>query len=574
MVSFRFRRPESGSTKIALGNIVDAQRARAWLATVVPLESGSNLTLVAELIGELMEGSLPAERKYQVLEPLRSSLCGILLERVRSIEYRSVPLSMADAEQMWALIDTVESLREGYEYLITRLGDAPLASMVEGRDAKIEIDPPPTRVMALARALDLNALVLLFYQRMRVAIPERLWDQHCRLAQLARQLKCHSDVVDDPLKVSLAETPRAAFNIPVLVALADPTALTPQEFQALVNCAVRWGGKVGYRIDSASELGTLPQRPAINPGPMVSLASEEHLVRLDTQKLLQSVARRIEYLDDGKSPQSIGMGEAISQQSARALLNDMLRHWGTVSPESIEFPDQNWRPSPSEFALAVVGLAAPSTAPAASGSVQPQGGSSYDYLRMRDDALTKGADEQERHQIMSLLEDAETWSVVGETADSVLCLRRHTRPGLSLGHVVGVKLGGKVSNVPFLLGAVQGLQQGINDDHEGVARPASTHLVRVRLLPGMPRVVKAAVDQIEIEGVFLMLPGNDASASVENVWDRARHSSAGFSLVVPLATYRPARILRVVAGGLAAVVRLEDLISRGLDFDQVSFTLV
>ena len=42
MVSFRFRRPESGSNNAALANIVDAQRARAWLATVVPLESGDN----------------------------------------------------------------------------------------------------------------------------------------------------------------------------------------------------------------------------------------------------------------------------------------------------------------------------------------------------------------------------------------------------------------------------------------------------------------------------------------------------------------------------------------------------
>jgi hypothetical protein len=573
MVAFRFRRSETSGSKTALGNIIDAQRARAWLATVVPLESGNNLDLVAELIGELMEGGLPAERKYHVLEPLRASLSGVLIERVRSIEYRSVPISTADAEHMWALLDTVEDLREAYEMLITRLGDAPLSALVDNaRDAKMDLPPMPTRVMALARALDLNAQVLLFYQRMRVAIPERLWDQHCRLAQLARQLKCHSDVVDDPLHVSLAETPRAAFNIPILVALADPTALTPQEFQALVNCSVRWAGKVGFRIDSASELGAPPQRPANNPGPMVALASEEHLVRLDTQKLLASVARRLEFLDDGKSPQSIGMGEAITAQAARTLLQDLIEHWGQVSPESIEFPDQNWRQSPSEFALAVVGLAAP--VESVSGSVQAQGGSSYDYLRMRDDALTRGADDLERAQIMSLLDDAETWSVLGETGDSVLCLRRHTRPGLSLGHVLGVKLGGKASAVPFLLGAVQGLQQGINDDHEGVARPATTHLVRIRLLPGMPRVVKAAVDQVELDGVFLMLPGNDPNASIDNIWERVRATPDAYSLVVPLATYRPGRIVRVVAGGLASVVRLSELMSRGLDFDQVSFTLL
>jgi hypothetical protein len=576
MVSFRFRRSDDTASKSALANIVDAQRARAWLSTVVPLETGNNLHLVAELIGELMEGNVPNERKYQVLEPLRAGLSGILVERVRSIEYRSVPITLGEAEQMWSLVDTVEDLREAYEMLITRLGDTPLAKLVDtpARDARDAGPPAPTRTMALLRALDLNAQVLLFYQRMRVAVPERIWDQHCRMAQLARQLQCHNDVIEDPLKLSLTETARAAFVVPVLVALADPTALTPQEFQALVNCAVRWAGKVGYRIDSASQMGGPAPKPANNPGPVVSLAGDEHLVRLDTQKLLKSVARRVDYLDEGKSPQSIGLGEAVGFASARQLLASLQRNWGRVAPESIEFPEHNWRPSQSEFALTVVGLSAPPEAPAPGTAAPGKGASSYEYMRMRDDALTQSADDADREQMGRLLEDAETWTVLGETGDSVLCLRRHTRPGLSLGHIVGIKLGGKASAVPFLLGAVQGLQQGINDDHEGVARPATTHLVRVRLLPGIPHIVKAAVDQVQLDGVFLMIPSKEPNQSIETVWERARLSSDDFSLVVPLATFRPARIVRVVAGGLAAVVRLNELMSRGLDFDQVSFTMV
>jgi len=71
-----------------------------------------------------------------------------------------------------------------------------------------------------------------------------------------------------------------------------------------------------------------------------------------------------------------------------------------------------------------------------------------------------------------------------------------------------------------------------------------------------------------------MLPGNDPNASIENIWERVRVTPDAFSLVVPLATYRPGRIVRVVAGGLASVVRLSELMSRGLDFDQVSFTLL
>lgn len=569
----RFRRSNDKQTRQELSAIQDASACKAWLATFAAFENADNLRRVAEFIGELMEGQIAPARKYEVIDRVRVGLYSAARERVRDNDLRTVPLTSAESEPVWALIDTLEDLREAYELLITRLATASAGVVPALNGASpSEAGSPPSKITALHRALDLNAHVLVLYSRMRVAVPERLWDQHCRMGQLARQLGCQNEKIGDPLRATLTETCREAFNIPLLLALADPTMLSQQEFTAAYACASRWAGKVGYRIDSAAERGSAPARPSSNPGPVIPLCANEHQVRLDTQRALKSVQRRLDLLEAGSTPQSIGLGDTVGTAAARALLKGLMRRWGAIMPESIDFPEQLWRPSPSEFALAVTGLSQVTDSLYRQGPPAAQT-SPYDYHRMRDDALTRSQGEIERARIDRLIEDAETWSVVGETPDSALCMRRHSRPRLSLGQLVGLKLGGKVGPIPFLLGSVHGLQQGINDNSQDVARPASTHMVRIKLMPGLPQAVRAAVDQVELQWVYLLIP-NAPGTSNESIWDQARADPENYSLVLPLAAFRPARTMRVVAGGLATALRLEELVTRGLDFDHVRFKLV
>jgi hypothetical protein len=574
MVTLRFRRASETHARSEFQAASDAAKARAWLATLAPADSPENLKRIGEYIGEVMEGPLGPARKYEIIDRVRVVLYTQLRDRVRVLEFRPVPLLANEAEPVWSLIDTCEDLREAYELLIPRLGDdpheVPVSRASPGREEGLA--PVATKVMALHRALDTNAHVLVLYLRLRVAVPERLWDQHCRLGQLARQLGVSNVEVEDPLHSSLTETCREAFNLPLLLALADPTMLSPPEFLAAMACALRWASKVGFRIDSALELGGPPVRPATNPGPVIQLAGNEHQVRLDTQRVLKSVEHRLALLDEGNSPHSLGLGDSIGPAASRNLLAGLLRRWGTVMPESIDFPEQVWRPSPSEFALAAIGAAQGADGPHRHISTLT-GSITYDYTRMPEDALTRTRGEIERARIEQMLEEAETWSVVGEVPDSVLCMRRHVRPRLNLGQLIGLKLGGKVGPIPFLLGSVQGLQQGINDNSQGVARPASTHLVRIRLIPGLPQPVRAALDQVDIEPAYLMVP-NAVPLDDAPIWDRVRAAPTQYALVLPAATFRPARTLRVVAEGTPTALRLEELVHRGLDYDHVLFRLV
>jgi len=573
MVILRFRRSNDSQIRSEFSALRDAQACKNWLATLTPLDSADSLRRMAECIGEVMEGPLAPSRKYEIIERIRLVIHAQVHDRVRDLEFKPVPLMANEAEPIWAMIDTAEDLREAYEVLIARLGDEPFApatsQIASGEERTVAV---ATKVMALHRALDTNAHVLVLYLRLRVAVPERLWDQHCRMGQLARQLGVPNEEVEDPLHASITQTCREAFNLPILIALADPTMLSPAEFQAAYACALRWSSKVGFRIDSAAELGSPPTRPQNNPGPVVQLAGNQHQVRLDTQRVLKSVERRLSLLDEGNTPHSLGLGDAISLSASRTLLANLMRRWGNVMPESIDFPEQFWRPSHSEFALAAIGAAQSLDGPhrhvaTLTGSI------TYDYTRMPEDALTRTRGEVERARVDQMLEEAETWSVVGELPDSVLCMRRHVRPRLNLGQLVGLKLGGKVGPIPFLLGSVQGLQQGINDNAQGVARPASTHLVRVKLIPGLPQPVRVALDSVEIEPAYLMI-SNTVAPEDAPIWDRVRNAPNQYALVLPAATFRPARTLRVVAEGLATALRLDELVQRGLDYDHVLFHLV
>ena len=85
--------------------------------------------------------------------------------------------------------------------------------------------------------------------------------------------------------------------------------------------------------------------------------------------------------------------------------------------------------------------------------------------------------------------------------------------------------------------------------------------------------MRAALDQVDIEPAYLMVP-NAVPLDDAPIWDRVRAAPTQYALVLPAATFRPARTLRVVAEGTPTALRLEELVHRGLDYDHVLFRLV
>lgn len=603
--------------------IVDGAGAKSWLAAMSQPGSIANLLEIACVLDALgargEESGAPAlqpQRKFAIAERIRGVLVHVLLERAREDPFASLPLADEFSLRFWPAVDAAGALRDLYAWLVSQLPETPVEAglarpLHEGSSASANAGASMSRVDALQRALDVNAQAMLVIQRARWPVPASLWERHCTLGQLVRDLDCQDIEVVDPQRASATRTCRAAFVLPIMVALADPASRNAMEFDVIRMAAQRWSKKVGFRIerrtagDRSGERGGeaihAPARPNPTPGPSVTLGN--FMLRFDTQSAMQSIDTRLDALESGKLPREIGIGESLRPQAARELLLSLRHRWGPVAPSDIAAPDRAWRSIAAETqVLAVVGMPTRESAlhetDLAAVSQIGHGHNIYAYQRMKQGGITRPREVIEGDRIEHLLATAERWTLVAESSDAIGCLRKHARPRIGLNRLIGLKLGADDRSAPFLLGWVEAIQGTTLEDDDRRIRHSGAQRVRIRLLPGVPQLVRAAIDDAELECVFLLVPGDD-SASRSRIapppafvpmrsdrgleanslqvqegdgWQAVRASPSEYRMVLPHASYRPMRLVRVVREGVLAVLRLEELTMRGADFDLVRFT--
>ena len=599
--------------------IVDGAGAKAWLAGMSQPVDIQNLAEIAQVLRALgalgvQDGSasLDPQRKFAIAERIRGALLDVLGDRIGESQFAVLPLEDDFALHFWAAIDAAIALRDVYAWLVSQLADAPVLA-----EATLSGAPAPqaesrssfvSGVGALHRALDVNAQMLLWIQRARWPVPAALWERHCVLGQLVRDLDCQDVEVADALHVSITRTCRAAFVMPVLIALADPAARAAAEFEVVRMAAQRWSAKVGFRLErrveapaAGSDPSTAPARPVANPGPSATLGN--FIARFDTQSALQSIDRRLDALADGKSPREVGIGDSLRPQVARALLMTLRQRWGAVSPADIDSPERAWRAASSSLQVSVM-LGMPSHEARRDGDARSpattRAAQTYAYHRKAVDAITKPREVVASEKIDQLLADRESWTLVAESPDAVRCIRKHVRPRIGLQRLVGLKLGSTDRDTPFLVGWVEALQGMTVARDDGQYRQIGAHAVRVRLAPGVPQLLNASIDDVELDCAFLLVPSAGTSAAgragrtpafipmlsdpgldAERLaaigsddWEVVRASPRDYGLILPLASFRPQRLVKASRAGTLAVLRLEELMMRGSDFDLVRFTLL
>ena len=593
--------------------IVDGTAAKAWLAG---LSQPSSLAALGEITDVLLtlgargagDGSAPPvpQQCFVIAERIRGVLLPVLHERGADEQLSALPLDDDFARGCWAAVDAAAALRDAYAWLVSQLSDAPPApdapltgATVPGAVASTTV----TRVAALQRALDVDAQLLTFVQRARWPVPTAFWERHCVLGQLVRDLDCQDVEVVDALRIGITKTCRAAFVTPVLVALADPAARTAVELQVVRMAAQRWSAKVGFRLERRSDGVAAPARPVANPGPTIVLGN--FVLRLDTQSAMQSIDGRLDALAAGRTPREVGIGDSLRPPAARDLLVQLRQRWGAVAPADIDSPERAWRASGgTPQVLAVVGM--PRRDARRDGeALGPgrNGSSTYAYQREHHRGITRPREAIESDRLARILVGAETWTLMAESADAVRCVRKYARPRVGLQRLIGLKLGGDGAveagaASPFLLGWVEALQGTVVEDTDGRVRSGGAHRLRVRLAPGLPQIVDAAVDGVDLDCAFLLTPRVDATAGrprapafvpmpsetgVDLVarlpggdadpWTSVRTSPRDHALILPLATFRPQRVVKAGWRGVPVTLRLDELMMRGTDFDLVRFVV-
>jgi len=591
--------------------IVDSAAAKAWLAGMgqpISLETLAEMAQVLRTLGAqgVDDGSanLLPQRKFAIAERIRGVLMHILNERGSDGRFAMLPLDDDYMRHFWAVIETTLALRDAYSWLVSQLADTPVQAEATltgvtgtGHAATAANVTFVSGIVTLHRALDINAQVMLCIQRARWPVPAAIWERHCVLGQVVRDLDCQDVEVADVLKASTTRTCRAAFVMPVLIALADPAARGTTEYEVVRMAAQRWSAKVGFRLERRTDGATAPARPVANPGPSLTLGN--YVLRFDTQSAIQSIDKRLEALADGKTPQEVGIGASLRPLAARDLLLVLRQCWGALSPQDVDSPDRPWRLAPAGVqVLAVVGLPTRQALrvdgdQAAPGAIRA-GQSPYAYQRGKHGGITRPREEIENERIAQLLANAETWTLAAESSDAVRCVRRYARPKLGLQRLIGLKLDSTDRAAPFLIGWVEGLQGTLVESDDPTTRRSVAHAVRVRLAPGLPQILHASIDDVEVDGAFLLVPGSsiagagrpasftpmltDAGSSPAMTardpdgWDAVRASPRDYGLVLPHATFRPQRLVKAGRRGVVAMLRLEELMMRGSDFDLVRFT--
>lgn len=586
--------------------IVDSAAAKAWLAAMAQPIGLDHLAEMAEVLRTLGaqgvdDGSanLPPQRKFAIAERIRGVLMHVLNDRGNDGRFAVLPLDDDEARQFWAVVETALALRDAYSWLVSQLSDSPVqaeATLTGATGAGPAAGPDAfvSGIVTLHRALDINAQVMLCIQRARWPVPAKIWERHCVLGQMVRDLDCQDVEVADPLKATSTRTCRAAFVMPILIALADPAARSTAEYEVVRMAAQRWSAKVGFRLERRTDAGSSPLRPVANPGPSLTLG--QYVLRFDTQSAIQSIDRRLEALADGKTPQEVGIGSSLRPLVARDLLLMLRQRWGAVSPLDVDSPDRPWRIAPAGVqVMAIVGLPTRQAGRVDGGQpVVRAGQNPYAYQRVRHGGITRPREEIENERIAQLLANAETWTLAAESADAVRCVRRYARPKLGLQRLIGLKLDSGDRASPFLVGWVEALQGTLSDREDPVGQRSTSHTVRVRLAPGLPQILHAAIDDVEVDGAFLLVPGatvggaprpaaytpmlTDAgstqmiTARDTDGWDAVRASPRDYGLLLPHATFRPQRLVKAGRRGVVAMLRLEELMMRGSDFDLVRFT--
>ncbi len=565
-----FVRTEKAKDSDMVGRINDAATCRVWLDTLVPIEA--HLLILREFLYDLLtnpaRANLTAPQKLLIVETVRNVIMNLLRDRLRDTELRSVLMTQEESRPLWFLLEAAEVLREAYANLV------PSLPTVEEYDV-VAAKRKPANVDALQRALDLNAIIILLHQRTRVMVPDTLWDRHCELGKLVRDFHCQDHEVADPTYMALTHSCRKAFVMPVLLALIDPPTLSTMELSMAILAAQLWSGKVAFRIDPAGSI-TLTARKESKPGPCVYLG--QYRVRFDSQNLMRNIDRALGYLDDGKMPKEWARESRGNLNASKALLRMLKQRWGYVEPESINYPLHAWDKPSYPVMLAAVALQTDTQGERRSLlSTDPRGRakSIYEYQQSREDRLTPVYNEVEQIRVQKLLQGAETWNLAGEKGGSLLCARRKQKPTLYLNQLVGIKLGKKDQATPYQLGWIHGMQQAISEDLNGMMRPSASQMVRVRLFPGQVLIQSVMLDEEDTVLGYLLVPP-EFSVLGEELDDLAlqiKKQPTGFSLILPVASFRIERPARLVIAGMLIELQLDELLARGLDFDRVSLKL-
>lgn len=527
---------------------VDFNQASQCLEFVQRVNA-TNVEHAMSALLELLEGMAVASPEpaghLQVLEEARQTLDFVLGEASKRYASRPLPPSSTEEEvllrvtRLWSIMST------NYGFIAQR--------------ASISANPAlnEQRTLLTQRRIQYHTLCMVEYFRARREMPVGLW-QDLHSQYLAAEHGGFADIrVPDSLNETWgAQSAKECYVAALLIDAASPYSRTPREFTWLVRWAQRFSPyctlQQGFSAQDKTSTFVLDVESDCGLRPAGPVATAAQLCSLNTAKLATHIQAVVNQLKKGVSAASLGLGDDCVQPACARLLVSLYRPWGLAS-SGRRFPrhrasqqahvcidpvvsaffitgkefEQDGRPRIMDFTRTEAMLTL---------------GERVDEGELTDDKLNSRATQ--------LGYTLETWDIIDQSVTGFRMVRQEGTSRVEHRQLIGLRI---PNGERLLLAEISWLQYRQDGSlSAGISiLPSPPSVAAVRIV-GNERGIK---DQYRLGFIIPPVPALKTDSS----------------LLIPAGWFQSDRRLAVQTEGLNWQARLDKLISRGSNFDRVSF---
>jgi len=512
--------------------------------------NATNVDQATAALLELLEGMAVASPEpkghLDVLEHSRQTIDFVQAEAAKRYAARPLPPDSQEENVLQQVTRLWSILATNYAFVAQRVSTSNNPALAE------------QKTLLTQRRIQYHTLCMIEYFRARREMPVGLWkDLHEQYLVAERGGFADIRVADTLNETWGAQSAKECYVSALLIDAASPYSRTPREFIWLVRWAQRFAPycmlQNGLEVKDKTPSFVLDMDADCGLRPINANVAAPKLRSLSTTKLAGHIQAVVNQLKKGVSAASLGLGNDCVQPACARLLVSLYRPWG-LAASGRRFP----RHRASQQASVCIDPAA--AAFFITGKPFEQDGRPriMDYSRA-EAMLTLG----ERVDGEDLSEDKidvravqlgyvlESWDIIDQSVAGFKMVRQEGNSRVQHRQLIGLRMPNSASLLLAEISWLQFTQRGqLNAGVSVLPGPPSVVAVRIA---GNERGIK---DQYKLGFVIPPVPALKTE----------------ISLMIPAGWFQSDRRLSILADGVTWQARLEKLVSRGANFDRVSFT--
>lgn len=489
----------------------------------------------------------------QIVEFNRYPMRG--LERLNTLELLRETVQHVQADLAKKLIDRPLPLNES-EYLtflsIVQLWQVMGTGYQRGLQAYIAGDKQLDKQGALLceRCLVYCGLEIFEHLRTGYEFDAQIWHQLHQLYAYAEQQAFHQTEVPDPLAPqSSVNSCSNSYVKSLLACFARPAELTRWQLQQTERWLALWSGSVSVSARTSVSKGDA-QPLAVDLSSRTGLQRVEALQAGDALRYLAMVPLskllrvKMILLQQGQTPQQVGLGELYDSQACLDLLTLLHQSWCETQQKRVG--NRRSKVIHADICLGANGIYAHLT-----GEVFKNRNRVMDNLTRRQiETFGRPMSQVNKPDEVAIVHPLERWEIENEHILGA-CLRRDDKKAarVSVKQLIAMRPG---NASVFMLAVIAWARVMCNGSLQ----------IGIRHLPGLPEAMRLSASGINpatAEAPVFMLPALPAL-----------HSPA--SLVMPRDWFQPGRVIEVLSASKEVNwLQLGFSVEHGLDYERVSF---